>query len=400
MLHRLEIENFYSIKDLQVIDLQAPGNAPEDPERLAPAWKGSSVRVPKVVALFGPNASGKSNVLRALSFIAWFVRDSFGMVPGNTLPFQRFADGLEGPTRLAILLSGIEDIGRLEDPQAEQCRYAYEVVIGGSPQSVLKEALHYWPADASRRVRLFERDATGAVKAAKVFGLTGFRQALEKVLRPNVSVIATLTQLKHPFAQAVWNSAAKVVTNILLEKHEGAEDQVVKLYAENPALVDVFNREVERVDFGIQGLQLRQGRDGPLAEFRHEGLAYPMPLVFESHGTRQFMRLYPALLHALENGGVAILDELDAAIHPIILKEILRWFHDRQRNPLDAQLWMSCHSASLLEDLAKEEILFCDKDARGRTKVYGLSDIQAVRRTDNYYRKYLSGVYGAVPEIG
>jgi uncharacterized protein len=61
---------------------------------------------------------------------------------------------------------------------------------------------------------------------------------------------------------------------------------------------------------------------------------------------------------------------------------------------------MRCHSVSLLEGLIKEEVLFCDKDSRGRTAVYGLRDIQAVRRGDNYYKKYLGGAYGAVPQIG
>jgi hypothetical protein len=57
-------------------------------------------------------------------------------------------------------------------------------------------------------------------------------------------------------------------------------------------------------------------------------------------------------------------------------------------------------NVSLLECLIKEEVLFCEKDGRGRSTVYGLRDIQAVRRGDNFYRKYLSGVYGAVPNVG
>ena len=95
-----------------------------------------------------------------------------------------------------------------------------------------------------------------------------------------------------------------------------------------------------------------------------------------------------------------MLDELDAAIHPMILPEIVRWFHDPVRNPHNAQLWTTCHNVSLLEDLTKEEVFFCEKDPAGRTRVYGLRDIQDVRRTDNLYRKYLGGVFGAVPHIG
>jgi uncharacterized protein len=80
LLHWVEIANFYSIRDPQVIDLRVAGNAPDDPGRLAPIWRGASERAPKVVALFGANASGKSNVLKALSFLTWFAKDSFQLV--------------------------------------------------------------------------------------------------------------------------------------------------------------------------------------------------------------------------------------------------------------------------------------------------------------------------------
>lgn len=403
MLHRLEIENFYSIRDAQVIDLRATGHAPNDPARLAPLWRGSSEKAPKVVALFGPNASGKTNVLRALAFAAWFMRDSFAVPPDSRLPFERFNDteSLEAPTRLAVHFSGPEHVEQVQNAESAQCRYVFEVVIGGASQhAVLSETLHYWPSRAARKVRLFERDAEGSVAAAKAFGLAGYRQALTKVLRPNVSVISTLAQLKHPLASRLRTAASLVVSNVLIERSEGSEDQVIQHYADNPKLVEVFNREVARVDFGIRALELHSGPHGPLALFRHDGLAHPMPLMYESHGTREFMKLYPVLLHVLENGGVAVLDELDAAIHPMILSEILRWFYDPKRNPYDAQLWMSCQSVSLLEELIKEEVLFCDKDSRGRTEVYGLRDIQAVRRKDNYYKKYLGGAYGAIPQIG
>ena len=125
-----------------------------------------------------------------------------------------------------------------------------------------------------------------------------------------------------------------------------------------------------------------------------------MPIMYESHGTRQFIKLYPLILHALETGGIAVIDELDTAIHPLILPEILRWFYDPARNPNNGQLWMSCHSAPLLEELVKEEVLFCDKDSRGRTEIYSLRDIQSVRRSENYYKKYLGGAFGAIPQIG
>jgi hypothetical protein len=112
------------------------------------------------------------------------------------------------------------------------------------------------------------------------------------------------------------------------------------------------------------------------------------------------VKIFPLLVQALATGGIAVVDELDLAVHPLVLPEIVRWFHDPARNKQSAQLWMSCQNASLLEVLQKEEILFCEKDSRGRTSVYGLQGIQDVRRSDNYYKKYLGGVYGAVPQLG
>ena len=137
-----------------------------------------------------------------------------------------------------------------------------------------------------------------------------------------------------------------------------------------------------------------------MAYFDHTGLQQQMPWRLQSHGTQTFIKNFPWLHQALEIGGVAVMDEIDISIHPLVLPEILRWFQDSARNPRGAQMWMTCHAASLLEELRKEEVFFCEKDSRGRASVYGLKDIQSVRRADNHHKKYLSGTYGAVPRIG
>ena len=85
MIFRLEIENFYSLWEPQTIDLVVARNAPDGEKRFESIHAGSPDRAPKVVALFGANASGKSNVLRALSFLSWFVQGSFLLPPLATL---------------------------------------------------------------------------------------------------------------------------------------------------------------------------------------------------------------------------------------------------------------------------------------------------------------------------
>ena len=125
-----------------------------------------------------------------------------------------------------------------------------------------------------------------------------------------------------------------------------------------------------------------------------------MPWLYESHGTRAFIRVFPWLSSALTSGGVAVIDELDVSIHPLVLPEIIRWFYNKERNPRDGQLWMSIHAVSLLEDLEKEEIVLCEKDRNGRSTMFSLTDVRPTLRRDNYYKKYLGGEYGAVPRIG
>lgn len=405
MIVRLEIENFYSIRDRQAIDLPAAANAPSDVRGLVPPWPGASLRVPSVVVLFGANASGKSNVLRALSFLNWFVVGSFQQAPGAALPFQRFNDPVAAgePTRLGVEFGGPVQPGRIGDDAAEQCRYAYEVVFGGGagrPPMVLSEGIHYWPSAGGRRVRLVERDSAGRVRAARAFGLAGYRGALEKILRPNASLVSTLAQLNHPVAGGLRELVARSRTNIVVERYEGMEQAVLRHYAATPALVESLNREIERIDLGIRQMRILPGPDGPQAVFEHYGQPGVLPMWLESQGTRRFVTIYPLLAQVLETGGIATVDEIDAAIHPQLLPEIIGWFRDPARNLRNAQLWTSCHDAPLLNRLAKEEVFFCEKDGKGRTSLYGLADIRSVRRGENHLRKYLGGVYGAVPQIG
>ena len=87
-------------------------------------------------------------------------------------------------------------------------------------------------------------------------------------------------------------------------------------------------------------------------------------------------------------------------IHPLIIPEILRWFYDPKINKYNAQLIISCHNATLLETLIKEEVYFTEKNNKGETEIYGLKDITDVRRDTNIYKKYLGGAFGAVPHIG
>lgn len=410
LMYHLEIENFFSVRDPQVLDLTIAPNVPDLDERFAPLFQGSSLRAPKVVAVYGANASGKTTVLRALQFLLGFAKDSVKNT-GDGFACERFNDveSMERPIRLAVELGGVMDIDpdRLADFQAgkavEWGTYRYELEIAveeGVARRVTSEALRQKPGGKGKWQRVFERDANGDVKGSDSFPISGFRHLIN-TLRPNASVISSFALFQHPTATVLAQELDAVFGNLNWEGANPNDQSVVNFLANSPELVEALNRDLRRVDLGVEAMRIEHGPNGPFPMFRHEGLAVEMPWVLESHGTRAFIRLFPLLALTLARGGIAIIDEFDLMIHPLILPEILRWFYDGEtRNPERAQLWISCHSASLLDDLVKEEVVFTEKDNEGRTSIYSLMDIKAVRRDDNLYRKYLGGAYGAVPQIG
>lgn len=404
MISRIEIENFQSIRDRQVLDLVVPGNAPKSSTRLAKCWPNSDDYAPKVVAVFGANGAGKSNVLRALSFAIWFIGDSFSLKPEHIIPFGPFNDmkSKNEPTRIKIWTFGPEGSVDYGSSGTKYCKHCYELTISnGAQRIVTNESIYYWPSSNGRRTRLIERFEDGTVKTAKFLKIPNAQKTvLETILRPNASVISTLAQLNHPFALLVVEAMNRVRSNIFIVKNEPNDDQALRNYIDRPDLLESFNNEIGRIDTGVRSLDIERTAEGPTINFTHHGLNAPMPFFLESHGTQQFIKMFPYLFDVLQSGGIAIIDELDSAIHPMILPELLRWFYDPIRNPYNAQLWMSCHNTALLEDLSKDEVVFCEKSLQGSTEIYTLNDIKATRRDDNYYKKYMGGTYGAVPKVG
>lgn len=409
MLYRLELENFYSFRDRQVLDLTVPLTTPSDPERFAPIFEGSKLRCPKVVALFGANGSGKSTVLRAIAFLAWFVQHSFDH-SGPALPVERFNDveSANNPIRLAIEFGGIMNIenGVIDETSSEVqishglYRYELELVCReGFVGIVNRELLLQKPKGEGRWRRVFARGAGEKLLGSKQFPLAGFAQVSDKV-RDNASVVATLCKFNHPTSSLLVGAINKVRGNIFIEKFEPSDPMVFQQMASNPELLAQLNADLQRIDVGIATVESLQTPNGPTLAFKHEGHGGTMPWGLESHGTQSFIRIFPWISLALSSGGIAVLDELDAYIHPLILPEIIRWFYSKERNPIDGQLWTSLHSVSLLEDLAKEEIVLCEKDRQGRSVMFSLTSMRPIHRRDNFYRKYMGGEYGAIPRIG
>lgn len=407
MLYRVEVDNFFSIGEQQEIDLLARQSVDDSLGRLSPIYAGSQERAPNVVALFGPNAAGKSNILRAIAFGAWFVSRSFEARPAQNLPYEKFGskENIARPTRLSFSFAGPSDFSDTSG-DGPQCPYRYELILsarGGGPDSVDSvklERLSYQPKGRGKPTTMIERREGAPVKSARGFMSASTDKALNEVLRPQASVISTLAQLNHEAASAFVASVRAVVSNIFIDRIEGDDRELTQWYASNPDALHRLQEVAKRIDLGIEEIGIDTSATDPRLLFQHSGLDQIIALHRESHGTRQFIKVFPYIFMVLERGGIAIVDELDTTIHPLILPEILRWFSDRNRNPYAAQLWTTCHSTSLLSELTKEEVLFCEKDPRGCTSVYSLADVDGVRRNENFFGKYMGGEYGAVPVLG
>ena len=123
----------------------------------------------------------------------------------------------------------------------------------------------------------------------------------------------------------------------------------------------------------------------------------------ESIGTRKFFAISAPILDTLENGKILIIDELDASLHPLLTMHLIKMFHNKELNKKNAQLIFATHDTNLLQDnlLCRDQVWFAEKDKYGATDIYSLLEYKVKTRKDSNKEKlYLQGRYGAIPYIG
>ena len=402
MIYRIVIENFFSIADRQELVFEIPQNAP-DLACFESSRTDKNIRLPVVVGFFGPNASGKSTILRAVVSTVVCALHSFNWVDqvqmGQLFQPYRQKDWWEKPSKITI-----EFDGQLSD-EASPAIFRYELHIAHKAKDpnnkvISYEALSYAPLGKFRC--LFERKGQD-FNFGQEFGISNENDPRKDSIRSNASVLSTLMRLNHPLSIYLLSKlmGSLQTNNIGVTKLQENPNQWLTVYANNKPCLDRLNRELRRFDVGLESMTIEKGNQGWLfAKFKHVGLDDFIYFAEESSGTRRFVETFPRLHYVLERGGIAVIDELDTDFHPLLLPELFRWFGDPARNPYGAQLFFTAHNPALLDDLEKEQVFFTEKLSGKPTRVYGARDIKGLRREPSLMKKYLAGELGAVPHIG
>ena len=398
MLHKYRFKNFFSFAENTeisfVLNRQVPAS---DLVFQSPG----DTRLSKVLAAIGPNASGKTNALKSLSFLGWFISDSFTTgKPEEKIPVlpHFFSDSTHSEFEIEF----------------EKSKQHYRYYLKITPERVVHESLYLKTSKFFSFI--FRRDWSNSDSAYHIrqqkFGFAA-REA-EKV-RPNASLISTAAQYNVPYARDLVDYFASFYSNVTYRGRYQIIDrdlfEVADFFLHRPALRAQMSSILSRLDLGIaeviiesrKYVEWQSGESEeiivPFGVHRMGSQEHKLALDYESSGTQAVFVLLEKILPALEHGGVVIIDEMEADLHPDVVLALLDLFIDRERNPHNAQIIFTCHAHEILNELQKDQILLIEKDSNGKSKAWRLGDMKGIRRDDNLYAKYRAGAYGAVPDL-
>lgn len=352
----------------------------------------TAITLNRCCTLFGANASGKSNVVKALAFFKWFTMNSSKDVQaGEEIPVRNYAlssVSAAEPSLFEIMLFA----------DGNTYRYGYEV----NTKEVCREWL-YIKSDKkrSKEIELFYRDGKRFETHPK-FSI-GKELADKNMVRDNALLLSLAGQFNDPYAKAIMNWLND--TTIITANSETEIWAIALKAMENP---ETRNRMVEfsrYADLGIEDISLSElGVLTSHTQYDDEGretasVTFSMK-ESESEGTVKYFSLAYPILDTLEHGKRLIVDEFGSKLHTLLITRVISLFNTKAGNPNKAQLMVTLHDTNILNNslLRRDQIWFTQKNGRGESELYSLSDYK-VRSDASYEKDYLLGKYGATPII-
>ncbi|MDE0441570.1 MAG: ATP-binding protein [Gammaproteobacteria bacterium] len=400
MLLRFGVANHRSIYGYQELLLSA-SKATQDTGLVMPVPTLRESAVP-VVAIYGANAAGKSNLIDAMYAIRRYVVGSHtGLAATDTIPRDPFAlNGDAGPTRLDCTFRVDGRNAHYRSNGEDVYEYGFEY----SGEAFRREWLYRMVRNERLSTQtLFERETEGGTVRVNFGGqLRGENRTIANLTRPNSLFLSASAQNNHPQLTALYTHFAKDWNVVLTEQTLSGPNAAERLW--NFVRFDRLVELVRQADIGIDGIGVGEEEvvdEGKRLYFLHSGadgrqavLDYDM----QSKGTRTLITLLIPALEALAAGSLLVVDELDPSLHPDLARAFVSLFSNPESNPHGAQLIFSTHDVTLLNSglLRRDEIWMADKDRQGASRFVPLSDFN-LRSRDDIERAYRNGRVGGVP---
>ena len=393
MIINFEFSNFQSFKELANISFESSAKYEGDFGFFQE--KGSNLS--KLLMVIGPNGGGKSNLLRALSFVTWFMQSSFGEIkPGQQIPVSPHFSSPSDPSTFKMTFIANKVI--------------YEYFLALTSQRVLVEQLRSKNPKTNKFKSIFKRHFNDSSQSYDWDRDKELIQVFD--VQDNASTISTGVYLKNKLCEKV--GAFKISRNMQFigfnTYHSSHIFQAGHFFSQNPDLLNRARNFLPKLDLGLSDFEI-DAKDVlgpnqqsikvfmPVGIHKVCGQDKKLEFLFESMGTQTALWLLQFILPVLEEGGVCILDELDTHLHPELFEIFLNLFLNQNSNPHNAQLIFTSHQHAQLNLLEKSQIQLVEKDKSCVSRTWRLSEMKGMRPDDNYAAKYRAGAYGAIPEV-
>ena len=417
MLIDFSVQNYRSIKQKQLLSLaSAKGSELQETN----TFQSDIPNLPGLLRsaiMYGANASGKSNVVKALGFMHFFVLNSFGALQeGQLIPVKPFLfdpETSKSPSEFEITFV------------SDAVRYQYG--FAATQQRIIGEWLIAYPEGKPQRWfdRVFDQ-STSAYEWRFSRHFLGQKEVIKTATRSNALFLSTAIQLNNDQLKPVFGwflnkleiilPGADINLQFTIDRCSSEEEKRRVLAFMNAADMSIVNIQLEKKPFDpaivppFIGAELREkliadmrGKELTAVNFVHDAGTGSgvLDLHEESQGTQKLFAFAGPWLDVLSRGRILIIDELDTSLHPLLVRHLISLFHTPGLNRNNAQLVITTHDTTLLDPdiFRRDQVWFTEKNANGATSLYSLVEFKP-RKNEAFERGYLKGRYGALPFIG
>ncbi len=420
MLLEFSVGNYLSFKKKKTLSLLASGISDFKESNLIEAERYTLL---KGAVIYGANASGKSNLIKAMSTMRRLVLYSFNQTSAkglDVIPFLLSTETDGKPSHFEVLF------------QTEGTRYRYGFEV--TNQTVAAEWLFESKKKTEKLLFIRENDGIDVQDSFKE------GKDLEQKTRDNALFITVVDQFNGPIAKKImkWFNNFITISGLSHEHYEIATFKMFDKKIKGNPLTEFF----KKLDLGFDDITIKRIAFDPKKDIPNDLPESVMKMMVkdlegaykfdirtthkkyndknevvkliefdmreqESAGTNKVFNISGPVFNVLHSGGTLIVDELDSSLHPLLTLAITRLFNSKEFNPNNAQLIFTTHDTNLFEygKYRRDQIYFVEKDQFGASDLYSLveykeEDGRKVRKDRSFENDYIAGRYGAIPYIG